>query len=136
MWEHARGIYTALSYNQQIELHAFYQDFKDLDDDQAIAHRIRISKQQPSLPNRAGKAFKIILKVVEIIQRSSGEPPKKKPVPVPVPAGRRKQHIVLRPLARPEIDIQQLAEVLLDHMASMSIEERTELENKGRSAAA
>jgi hypothetical protein len=49
--------FTCLSYNEQIELHDFYQPSKDWTNQEALEHRQLISQQQPSLPNRVGKHY-------------------------------------------------------------------------------
>ena len=46
-----------LSPSEQWTLHSYYEFTKHLSDDQLIAHRAAVSKAQPSLPHRAGKAF-------------------------------------------------------------------------------
>ena len=42
---------------EQWALHSYYEFTKHLTDDQLLAHRVAVSKAQPSLPHRAGKAF-------------------------------------------------------------------------------
>lgn len=46
-----------LSPTEQWALHSYYEFTKRLTDDQLLAHRAAVSRAQPSLPHRAGKAF-------------------------------------------------------------------------------
>ena len=46
-----------LSSTEQWMLRSYYEFTKHLTDDELLAHRAAVSKVQPSLPHRAGKAF-------------------------------------------------------------------------------
>jgi hypothetical protein len=43
--------------SEQWTLHSYYEFTKHLSDQELLAHRAIVSKTQPSLPHRAGKAF-------------------------------------------------------------------------------
>lgn len=51
------GAFIMLSPSEQWALHGYYEFTKRLSDDQLLVHRAAVSKAQPSLPHRAGKAF-------------------------------------------------------------------------------
>jgi hypothetical protein len=114
-------VFASLSYNDQLTLHTFYASNQDLTDDELIEHRTKITKQQPSLPQRAGKLFGQVFTAAVRRERRLSRP-KKQPAKVRVPAG--KGHIRIYPLAKPEPDIEGLSQVLLDVARSMEAEER------------
>lgn len=109
------GAFVMLSPAEQWALHDFYACIKKLSDVDALAHRRNITGIQPSLPQRAGKAFKKIGVFLDL--------PPRVPEPAPVhPDGRRrkipgsKQAISVRGVVRPEIDPERLAKILLQHV--------------------
>lgn len=51
------GAFIMLSPTEQWTLHSYYEFTKSLTDNELLAYRAAISKAQPSLPHRAGKAF-------------------------------------------------------------------------------
>ena len=55
-----RGAFGTLPRYAQLDLHQYYAPAKELWDDDAIAHRVAIAKQHPSLPQRAGRAFEAL----------------------------------------------------------------------------
>lgn len=124
-----RGIYTALPFNHQIELHAFYRPFEELDEDQVLQH-------EPCIPHVAGKHLNVLLRVAKVAQRSAHQR-RRNPIDFIAPVVRRKKHIVVRPLAKPEPDLNLPAEALLDFVESLSPEERHRLAaeyDEGRAA--
>jgi hypothetical protein len=123
-WELFPSVFTRLSYNEQIELHSFYRPSKDWTDHEAIDHRKRISKQQPSLPNRVGKHFVRIDQHAKALQEQLAKRPAQ-PVRVLAKSSRSKgtRNIRVRVLARPEPDLHKLALVLLDVAKDMQAEQ-------------
>jgi hypothetical protein len=116
-----------LAYNQQLELHAFYQPSKNLTDDESSAHRQQISQEQPSLPNRAGKLFAEVERYTRAIrERMEQQPPQDPAQRVRVPVGQTQRHIHVLPLARSEVDIVKLAGALLDLAEQMQVEAASE----------
>ncbi len=113
-WKLFRGIFTAVSYNQQLELHAFYQPSRNLTAEEALVHRAKITRERPNLPQKAGKHFKKVYQAASALSdRLDQEPALDLMQPVKVPAGGRR-HIRVVPLARPEPDLKILANLLLD----------------------
>jgi hypothetical protein len=51
------GAFIMLSPTEQWTLHSYYEFTKNLTNTELLAHRAVVSKAQPSLPHRAGKAF-------------------------------------------------------------------------------
>ena len=51
------GAFIMLSPTEQWALHSYYEFTKKLSDAELLAHRKAISREHPSLPQRAGKAF-------------------------------------------------------------------------------
>ncbi|HVX58722.1 MAG TPA: hypothetical protein VG964_03220, partial [Candidatus Saccharimonadales bacterium] len=49
--------FAYLSSREQWDLHAYFQPSKHLTKEELIRHRRQITKEQPSLPARAGKAW-------------------------------------------------------------------------------
>lgn len=116
-WKLFPSIYSALSYNQQMELHAFFQPTKELTDEEAIEHRRTITTQHPSLPSRTGKSFKLAeAQAKRLQQQLEHESPQDPTKPVRMPVPRGKQHITVYGLARPKVDVKELAEALLDYL--------------------
>lgn len=56
MWRTDDFTYGTLSPNEQWDLHAYFVPYKSLTEAELLEHRKRISKEQPSLPQRAGRA--------------------------------------------------------------------------------
>ena len=51
------GAFIMLSPTEQWALHRYYEFSKHLTDTELLAHRAALTRAQPSLPHRAGKAF-------------------------------------------------------------------------------
>lgn len=104
-----------LSPAEQWALHDFYACNKKLSDDEALVHRRDATIKQPSLPQRAGKAFKKLNVFMN-------QPPRI-PVPTPVRAdGHRrkipnsKSVISVTSVVNPDVDYERLAKALLQHV--------------------
>jgi len=57
---------------EQMDLHAFFAHANDLTDDQALAHRVTATKQDPSLPQIAGRLYAKIKR--DLVNRLALEP--------------------------------------------------------------
>jgi hypothetical protein len=123
-WKLFPVAFTAVSYNRQLEVHAFFQPSKYLTDDEALAHRARISQAQPSLPNSAGKIFTRMEAATRLLQERLANQPAQDPTRrARVPAGKGQRHIRVVPLSKPEVDVEKLAEALLDLAEQLRREE-------------
>jgi hypothetical protein len=108
LWLEDIGNYAQLYPPDQTELHLFFCPSKDWSDDKLIEHRQIMSKADPSLPQRAGRA----LKRFELVR--AGELAYLPPVHVTPAKGRQRGHnISVRVVMRPEPDLQRLARALL-----------------------
>jgi len=75
---------------------------KDLGEDELIHHRVEISRSDPSLPQRAGRAYAAITSHLE------DEWPKQV-----APISRANRKVVVRGIACPEIDVEKLSKALI-----------------------
>lgn len=118
-----RSVFADLIAMDQWELFDFYKPRSDFTLEQLRAYQAEMSKQQPSLPQRAGKAYREFERAYENWVARAAQPQ------VPVVKDRRnsrtKPHnYVIRGLARDDIDMTKLARALLDMAKSMSEEDR------------
>jgi hypothetical protein len=111
IWEHDRRQFSLLSYNQQRDLHDFFFLTEELDDEALLQKRSEITRLDPSLPHRASKAFLAMLRPKSQSQS--------------VTSG--KKNVRVLPLARPKVDVEMLAEALLDYVSQLPPEERDRL---------
>lgn len=112
IWGEAQSLFTYLTYQQQRDLHDYFVPTKELTRDELLAYRKRITRSDPSLPQRAGRAFQAILH------------PELQPQPPSSPPDKKGRVITIRPLARPEIDAEKLAFALLSYVEKLSPEEK------------
>jgi hypothetical protein len=118
VWGTDNRHFTHLKYQQQRDLHDYYDPAKDLTNDELLAHRKKVAKQHPSLPQRASKAFLVMLR------------PETQREPAHSSLDRKGRKITIRPLVRPEIDTEQLARALLRMAEQLTPEERAKLVEK------
>jgi hypothetical protein len=114
VWGTDNRHFAGLTYQQQRDLHDYYVPAKDLTNDELLAHRRKVTKQSPSLPQRASKAFLVMLK------------PEAQPDHY-VHTDKKGRKITIRPLVRPEIDTEKLAMALLDLAKKLSPKDKAEL---------
>jgi hypothetical protein len=126
-WKFFPGVFTAVSYNEQLEVHRFFQTSKFLTPEEALDHRRLITAEEPSLPHRAGKLYlRIEAEAHRLRNQLENQPPQNPTIRVRVPAGRGKRQIRVVPLARPEVDVEKMAEALLTIVEEWTITERGE----------
>ena len=97
----------------QLTLHEYYRPAEPLTDHEALAHRRRAGHESPSLPQRAGKIYALLL-------RKIAREEERRRHPLPAAPIRRVGHkriynIRVRGLARPTPDYDKLARALLEH---------------------
>lgn len=117
LWDKDKRAYYYLSYQQQRDLHDYYVPTRPLSELELMAHRKRVTKQNPSLPQRAGRAFGAMYR---------GEF-----TPVPVTTGRGDKQVFIRGLASPELDIAKLSKLLSSMLKTMTPEERAQVTAEG-----
>jgi len=90
--------FSYLSPREQWDLHAYYQPYKHLSEEELLAHRVKISKDRPSLPAKAGKAYANLAagRVTGVTSSSNG-----------------KRQFSVRGIMNPEIDLKQLSRALI-----------------------
>lgn len=116
VWGKDTRPFTHLTYQQQSDIHDYYQPAKILTNEELLAHRKKITKTDPSLPHRASRAFLVMLR------------PETQPEPASAGIDAKGRKITVRPLVKPEIDTEKLASALLDMVKKMTPEERAELQ--------
>lgn len=146
LWNHSNRFYSMLDPNQQMNLHGYYIQYKDLSEEELLEHRRAkdASSVEPGLPQVAGKSFATIYSNVLHSMQSfdlSFNPadidsmtkliPKLealiyKRVPnTPSPRGRSKG-VRVSFLMKPEPDIEKLARALIMIAEKMTGEQREE----------
>jgi hypothetical protein len=58
LWKNNQSRLGTVSGSDQSALHSFFRPADQLADDEALAHRARITEAHPSLPQRAGRAYR------------------------------------------------------------------------------
>lgn len=97
-----------LSPPEQWTLHSYYEFTKHLSDDQLLAHRAAVSRAQPSLPHRAGKAFAKLLTFTKRLEAYRA---------VPHPNTRKKgapYEVRVLSQVNPDIDPNVIAKILIE----------------------
>ncbi len=98
MWSTHPQLFSLLSPTAQLELHRFFLPTVDFEEHELASYRDYINKLEPSLAHKAGKHFKEFTtprpEVREIITNSKTSK--------------------LRPIMRPEPDLQKLARAFVD----------------------
>ena len=112
------GAFIMLSPAEQWTLHGYYEFTKHLADDQLLAHRAAVSRAQPSLPHRAGKAFAklaVFAERLEIYRATPHPSTRKKGAPYEV-----------RVLSQvnPDIDPKAMAKILIEIAKERGREDR------------
>lgn len=124
-WNFFRGVFTAVSYNQQLEVHRFFQPYKELTDEEALVHRKKISAEEPSLANRAGKLYLLIeAEAHRLRSQLENEPPQDPTKRVRVGTHRGNREVRVVPLAKPKVDAMKMAEALLTLVDDWPVKKR------------
>jgi len=99
LWATDPTIFGLLSAGDQRYLHDYYRPSEALGRSEALVHRVKVSTRQRSLPQCAGRAVRHLTHALQ--------------TPVPVgPPGARKQ-VVVSPVIRPQVDVDDLVRALL-----------------------
>ena len=112
-WFNDPAPYCHLSANEQWDLHTFFWGYKELSDVALCEHRRTVSKQDCSLPQRAGRALERFNRVVELRTRTEPRQLSFKRAP------KGSYKVVAYPLVQPELDLAQLARAIIaieDHL--------------------
>ncbi|HEY1644796.1 MAG TPA: hypothetical protein VGF75_00235 [Candidatus Saccharimonadales bacterium] len=107
------GAFSFLSANQQKDMHDFYATAKDLTQDELLSYRDEVTKRDPSLPQRASRAF------LAALEGKVTKPPKSK------------SRITIHPALKPDLDIDLLAKALLDFVENLPPEQKEKFAAEG-----
>lgn len=118
-WKLCPAVFIVVSYNQEMELHAYYQPTKQMTNKEAMNHRHQITAQYPNLPNRAGKGVaRVEAEALCVMRLQEDEPPQDPTKRIRMPARRGKGYAREVPLAKPEVDVNHLTKAVLDYFES------------------
>jgi hypothetical protein len=95
-----------ISSRQQLELHDYFAVTAQLIEADVLAHRLVISREKPSLSQRAGRAYRQI------------EPFLEHPIQQLVPAPTRGGHVVAHTVRRPHLDTGELSRIITKMIAA------------------
>jgi hypothetical protein len=115
-WERDKRFYSCLTVGQQRDIHAYFLAAHDCSDAALLEHRRQVTTSDPSLPHRASRAFLVMLR-----------PPVDRATTRSTKPNRANRKISVRPVIRPDVDVDALAKVLLEVVQSMTTEERERL---------
>lgn len=101
---------SALSANEQWDIHRYFAPDADLSDDELLVHRRRVTRFEPNTPARAGRAYGKLLRAIDAEEKF-----------VPAPRFPRKKYqrgeaglLTVRAVVRPKLDVEQLARALIE----------------------
>jgi hypothetical protein len=129
MWLECDELYSILEVNQQWEVHRFYQPSKELSEEELIAHRKAITKEQPGLPAVAGRHFALLYQSFRVayayadgdemrFRSAISQMSRQRP-----PHQTGKRQVWVRAVANPEPDLAKLASALIDLALYQAAEE-------------
>lgn len=99
--EHDPSALSTLTPREQSYLHTYFRPTESLAASDLLVHPSLISKQQPSLPQAAGRTLKKLERHVTA------------PVAVTAGSSRGRRRVVVHPVARPKPDVDLMARALL-----------------------
>jgi hypothetical protein len=116
IWHGRRWAYGELGLSEQYDLHRYFHPTREFLDEAALAWRDAKNTTDPSLPQRAGKAYVKILALVEKAQPPAHPQPVSYPQLENEPQVRRQymqraseRKIQIRAVSHPELDMKKLA---------------------------
>ena len=123
LWRHDSGMFSLMSAPEQWDIHAFYATEWNFSDAELGEYRQKITAQDPSLPQRAGKA---LTKLMQEMDALDAHREAKKVVMATVTAGPKRKIknvdrvIRISGVVHPAPDTDKLARVLLDVAKQMA----------------
>jgi hypothetical protein len=148
-WQNSPRIYSTLAPNEQWDIHAYFVPYKFLPDQELLQHRNTITKERPSLPQKAGRAFNHLDRNIEQIrerQAKEDEAAKQAP-PQAQPSSKQSRYrtsprphtpepIKVQALVRPEINVEMLARACIAlarlQLAEQKAQEEKKTKGKGK----
>ena len=111
-WEFRPHLFAELELYEQHALHDFFAFSRELFDDDAVLYRREVSKRWPSLPQKAGRAYTHFEAVVAA-DKLRREQEREKVTTIPMRgATRPKKVVTVKPVARPELDVKRMVQIL------------------------
>ena len=110
-WLEHQFLFATIEAHEQWDLHSYFKPYAGMPDAELIEHRKAITKQNPGLPQRAGRAFAHLRRNNEAIARPQAQATK----PVATTSKQRNSAGPLKvyPLVNPEPDYRQLARAFI-----------------------
>lgn len=110
LWLDTDGaVFTELSPKEQWYLHDYFRPSEQLSSDELLAHRKTISRQRPSLPQSAGRALSLLMRMLQTYVEPRPVVQQKPGVRLPT---RRVHRITVRAVVQPKPDAAKLAQVI------------------------
>jgi hypothetical protein len=121
-WKEFPALYTILPPTAQWDIHRFYKPTADITKEELLAYRKQVSKDYPSLPNRAGQYFSRMYVLFRVafesgqgdIRKFHGAIREAQPGRNHTPALPKTRRIHVASIVNPEIDLHRLARALID----------------------
>lgn len=139
MWRDWRDLFAVVSTNQQWDVHSYYQPSKDWSEAQLLEHRAHVTAADRSLPNRASKPARHMIKVYFAAKAKAngddqlmGRLIRSAASFMTTPPAPGKKPIRIATVAQPELDTERLAAALLAIVNEMSPEQRAKFDNERR----
>jgi hypothetical protein len=104
-FNHHGSAFGRIPSRQQLELHAYFAVTHQLFEAEVLAHRKTIRREQRSLPQRAGRAYR---QIEPFLDRTME----------PVTEASPGSHIVASAVRRPQLDVRPLSRVIIKKMAA------------------
>ncbi|MDL9944608.1 hypothetical protein QSJ19_03210 [Gordonia sp. ABSL11-1] len=130
LWLHDGSRLSVLNASEQWDLHAFFVLDAAMSDADLIEFRRFVTKRDPSLPQRAGKAFNKLLRELDALDdRRAAEAARRAALPVGAKRKKRRNaDRVIRTsgLVHPEPDAKKLVRALFAHVDELQRRERAD----------
>lgn len=122
-FERQADAFSRLDSPEQLALHDYFAPTEQFSEEEALAHRVEITKALPSLPQRAGRAYQEALPFLEAPWPKPAEPQANRAARRhPVKQGSRQ--VVIRAVRRPQVDVHKLSRALMTMIDARLAEER------------
>jgi hypothetical protein len=102
IWRDHPQIFSLMSPAEQRRVHDYFMPSQEVTLEELLAHRQRVSTEQPSLPQCAGRALRKLREAIEA-----------QPAPASALVPTSKRQVVVRAVARPTIDGNVISRALL-----------------------
>ncbi len=104
-FNHGGSAFSRIPSRQQLELHDYFAITQPLFEAEVLAHRKTISREQPSLPQRAGRAYRQVEPFLDHTEQRVAGPT-------------RGGHVVAHAVRRPYLDSGELSRIIIKMIAA------------------